>query len=161
MSARAGGRPRVRTAAAAAAAALALLLAGCGSSGGAEAGGPAAAPPGEEQTPAGPQAPAGEEDGMTGRTVPREELTPAEGSFTEEERDYLTGRVPEGTDPAAVLQLGTEACDRVGYLARHDRPAAVAALRDGEIPGAEDAIRHLCPEHTGLLEEALGEGGAE
>lgn len=100
----------------------------------------------------------GSDGGGEGDAVPRDELTPAGGgSFTEAEKDYLEGRVPEGSDPAAILQLGEEACDRVGYLERHDHEAAVSALRDGEIDNAEAAIENLCPEYRDLWAEASGE----
>ncbi|MDB1087820.1 hypothetical protein PJ985_09615 [Streptomyces sp. ACA25] len=92
-----------------------------------------------------------------GKPVPEDELlAPEEREFTAEERDYLKDRVPEGADPAAILDSGREACRRVGYLSRHDRAGAVEALRDGEIENAEDAIGSLCPEHRPLLTEARG-----
>lgn len=163
----------------AAVAALAVaLLAGCGSDAGDDGSGSAAgsAPPAAEEGDAAPpegaegpaepaeaapsepaelgEPPAAEEDGLTGETVPVEELTPPAGEFTEEQREYLTDRVPEGADPVAVLESGRDACDRIGYLARHDRDAAVAALRDGAVPGAAEAVPHLCPDHTDLLREA-------
>ncbi len=91
--------------------------------------------------------------------VPPEELAellPSGAEFTEEQREYLTERVPRGVDPAAILELGTEICDRLGYLDRHDPEAAAEALRGGELPGAEAAVEHLCPEHAGLLDETAG-----
>ena len=142
---------------------LAALLAGCGAGGGGEDSGADRSIP--AVTPSGPGA-AAPEDGTNGdagseaagnlpeETLPEEELTPAEGEFTEEQREYLAGRVPRGVDPNAILALGTEACERVGYLARHDPEGAVAALREEEIPGADEAVSHLCPEYTELLEEA-------
>ncbi|MDT0344573.1 hypothetical protein [Streptomyces litchfieldiae] len=102
-------------------------------------------------------APGAEDDGIPEETIPRAELTPAEGEFSEEEQDYLTERVPEGADPAAILELGSAACDRLGYLDRHDPEAAVTALREGDIPDAEAAVEHLCPEYADLLTEARGE----
>ncbi|WP_190232912.1 hypothetical protein [Streptomyces avicenniae] len=89
-------------------------------------------------------------------TVPEDELAPPDGEFTEEQREYLTDRVPEGVDPGAILDLGTEACDRLGYLQRHDPESIGAAVRDGEIPGVEDAVTHLCPEYADLLPEGDG-----
>lgn len=88
-------------------------------------------------------------------TVPGDELELAgEAELSAEEREYLTDRVPRGSDPAAVLDVGRETCDRLGYLARHDPNGAAAAVRDGELPGAEDAVTHLCPEHRDLLDPA-------
>lgn len=49
-------------------------------------------------------------------------------------------------DPAAVLQSGEEACQRIERTAKRDKDAAVGALVAGEIPGAKDAITFLCPE---------------
>jgi hypothetical protein len=79
------------------------------------------------------------------------------GEFSEKEKDFLSGRVPEQMEPAAVLDLGKEACQRISRTARHDKDAVVAALVTGEIPDAEPAITHLCPEHEPLL-EAAGKG---
>jgi hypothetical protein len=139
-----------------AAAAAAVLLGGC--SGGGEgreparADGPATASSSaateeksssstERATPKGPK-------------VPESELTPATGSFTKKEKEYLADRVPEGMDPAAVLQIGQETCQRISRTAEHDRDAAVDAIRTGEIANAESAITHLCPEQRPLLEAA-------
>lgn len=166
--------------AAALAAAVLLVLAGCGGSddggGSADAGATTTATASATASATATQSPSGESDsessdsgdesgggsgsdgGGEGDAVPRDELTPAGGgSFTEAEKDYLEGRVPEGSDPAAILQLGEEACDRVGYLERHDHEAAVSALRDGEIDNAEAAIENLCPEYRDLWAEASGE----
>ncbi|GAB2915678.1 hypothetical protein [Streptomyces mayteni] len=93
-------------------------------------------------------------EGVQDETVPEDELTPQEGEFTEEQRDFLTDRVPAGADPGAILEVGDEACYRIGYLERVDREAALTALRDGEIPSAEAAVEHLCPEYAELLAEA-------
>ncbi|MFI7273283.1 hypothetical protein [Streptomyces sp. NPDC049879] len=103
----------------------------------------------------------GDGDGATPDTptVPDDELAPPGGEFTEEQQEYLTDRVPEGVDPGAILDLGTEACDRLGYLQRHDPASIGAAVRDGEIPGAEDAVAHLCPEYADLLPEPAGGEG--
>ncbi|WP_129839563.1 hypothetical protein [Streptomyces sp. RFCAC02] len=79
--------------------------------------------------------------------------TDAGERLTEEQEEYLEGRVPDGTDPDAILGLGTEACDRLGYLQRHDPDGVAAAVREGEIPGAEEAVAHLCPEYAELLED--------
>ncbi|RKN12140.1 hypothetical protein [Streptomyces radicis] len=149
------------------AAALALTACGGGDGGGGDGDGddgaaptaPASASASDGAAP-GP-APEDEQeeadDGIPDETVPTDELTPPEGEFSEEQQGYLTDRVPEGVDPGAILDLGAEACDRIGYLERHDREAAVAALRDGEIPDAEPAVEHLCPEYAELLTEARGE----
>jgi hypothetical protein len=126
-----------------------LTVAGC-SSGGEPAARNDTAPLAEATSPGQPSP----DDGIPDETVPLEELTPPEGAFREREREYLTDRVPEGADPAAILQLGSEACDRIGYLERHDTEGAVNALRTGEIPDAEAAIEHLCPEYAELLAEA-------
>lgn len=89
-----------------------------------------------------------------GPVLPDSRLTPATGSFTAREKKYLSGRVPEGTDPAAVLQLGQEACERLARTAKADRDAAVAALIAGDIPGARDAVDGLCPDQKALLRAA-------
>jgi hypothetical protein len=91
--------------------------------------------------------------GAAGRqpTVPRAQLTPATGTFTERERDYLVGKVPEGMDPAAVLQAGQESCERIATAAGAGTASARQAVRDGEIPDARDAITYLCPRYRNLL----------
>jgi hypothetical protein len=86
--------------------------------------------------------------------VPKAELTPATGSFTEKQKEYLVDRVPEGYEPAAVLEAGQAACQRIGRTAKVDRKAAVDALKSGEIAGAKDAVLHLCPKHKPLLQAA-------
>lgn len=86
--------------------------------------------------------------------VPTGELTPATGSFTQKEKKYLEGRVPRGIDPASVLVSGKDTCQRITRTADVDRAAAVDAIRSGEIGGAEAAIKYLCPQHEGLLQEA-------
>jgi hypothetical protein len=78
------------------------------------------------------------------------------GKFSKKEKEYLSGRVPEQMEPAAVLDLGKEACQRIGRTARHDEDAVVAALVAGEIPDAEAAVTHLCPEYEPLLKAAKG-----
>lgn len=128
-----------------------------------------AARPGEQETqeeqeqPGSPEgssgAPGVPEEGPAGDTVPVEELTPPAGDFSEEEKDYLTDRVPEGADPAAILELGSEACDRIGYLERNVPGGAGPALRDDDIPGAEAAVENLCPEYADLLAGARGTRG--
>ncbi|WP_030200512.1 hypothetical protein [Streptomyces sp. NRRL S-87] len=97
----------------------------------------------------------------TGPVISDDALKPATGSFTKQEKKYLSGRVPEKTDPAAVLQTGQEACQRVARTAKHDKDAAVAALVAGEIPNAEEAIPYLCPEQKPILaaaENGFGDG---
>jgi hypothetical protein len=89
-----------------------------------------------------------------GPKVPKAELTPATGTINEKEKEYLTDRVPKGVDPAAILEAGQEACDRITSLAGRDRKAAIAAIKSGEITGARDAITQLCPEHKPLLKAA-------
>lgn len=89
--------------------------------------------------------------GRAQATVPRARLTPATGTFTERQKDYLVGKVPEGMDPAAVLQNGQDACDRIADTVQEDAGAARRAVADGEIPGARDAIRYLCPKFQYLL----------
>ncbi|MCJ1680860.1 hypothetical protein MTF65_26640 [Streptomyces sp. APSN-46.1] len=87
----------------------------------------------------------------TGPVLPDAKLTPKTGSFTPNEKQYLSGRVPEKTDPAAVLQSGQESCQRVARTAKRDQDAATGAVIAGEIPGAKDAITHLCPEQKPIL----------
>ncbi|WP_103502886.1 hypothetical protein [Streptomyces sp. SM14] len=180
MGGRAGGRGPVTTAAAAALLALALLT-GCGSGsddgdGDGAAGGsrdtassPSSEPddggeePRDEDDPDGEDPEGGGTDGTgngsgdssgadsgggEGEKVPEVPL-----EFTEEEEKYLESQeVPTGTDPAAVMELGQEACDRIAYLARIAPETVADAVDEGEIPGAEDAVRHLCPEHADLLD---------
>ncbi|MDT0264810.1 hypothetical protein RM844_00745 [Streptomyces sp. DSM 44915] len=154
---------------------LLLLLAGCGGSAGEEpaedgAGRQAAATesagPAEERP-----APAGEADEETGEAageaagsaltdlssaepLPEDELAPPDGEFTEEQREFLVERVPAGVAPGAVLDQGMAACERLGYLARHAPEAIPEAVAAGEIPEAEAAVTHLCPEYAESLAPA-------
>jgi len=89
-------------------------------------------------------------------TVPDAELTPVTGSFTKKEKKYLSGRVPEGTDPAAILQAGQETCDRLAATAKIDRDATLGAIIAGDIKDAEGAVKGLCPELKPLIEDAEG-----
>ncbi|MFF4835590.1 hypothetical protein [Streptomyces sp. NPDC001315] len=150
------------------------LLAACGNGGGqhTEAAGstphPAASaassPSPSGSSPSGSSAAAPEaSEGSSGgsalgpkNTVPDDRLTPAAGSFTEKEKKYLSGRVPKGTDPAAILQAGQETCDRLAATAKIDRDATVGAIVAGEITGAEDAVKGLCPDLESLVEDAEG-----
>lgn len=162
-----------RRAAAAVLTAAALLagLAGCGSSGSGGAGaaggrspqaGPASGPAAGTERPAVPapgigpdgtaEPTAGRADTGPQKTVPKARLTPATGTFTDPERDYLVGKVPVGMDPAAVLQTGQAACERIANTADEDRAAARRAVNDGEITYARDAITYLCPAYRDLLD---------
>ncbi|MEU0097945.1 hypothetical protein [Streptomyces sp. NPDC006267] len=112
---------------------------------------PATPPAGEpgEPTAAGPSAPA-----APGPKTPSDAITPATGTFTKKQKEYLEDRVPEGMDPAAVLQTGQETCDRLRYLVKADRDTAVGAIAASEIPDAADAVAGLCPQHQDLVDEA-------
>ncbi|MET9568384.1 hypothetical protein ACFYNW_15970 [Streptomyces virginiae] len=147
-----------RSAAAAVLLAAALTLTACSSGGDdadadAKAKPPASsAAPDPADTPA-PSAPAADAK-PTGPVLPDAKLTPKTGSFTAEEKKYLSGRVPEKMDPAAVLQTGQEACQRVARTAKRDKDAATGAVITGEIAGAKDAITHLCPDQKPILAAA-------
>ncbi|MFF5444917.1 hypothetical protein [Streptomyces sp. NPDC012888] len=161
-----------RTAAAAVllATAAALTLTGCGSDGDkpeaeAKPKPPAASPvpdPADSAAPsAGASSPASPDAKPTGPVLPDAKLTPATGSFKDNEKKYLSGRVPEKMDPAAVLQTGQEACQRVERTAKRDKDAATASIVAGEIPNAKAAITHLCPEQKPILaaaEKGFGDG---
>ncbi|MFJ3979558.1 hypothetical protein [Streptomyces sp. NPDC090021] len=147
-----------RSAAAAVLLAAALTLTAC-SSGGDDADAQAkpkppasSAAPDPADTPA-PSEPAPDAK-PTGPVLPDAKLTPKTGSFTAEEKKYLSGRVPEKMDPAAVLQTGQEACQRVARTAKRDKDAATGAIITGEIRGAKDAITHLCPDQKPVLAAA-------
>ncbi|MCE7081304.1 hypothetical protein [Streptomyces sp. ST2-7A] len=92
--------------------------------------------------------------GRIGEPAPDQAPAVEDRAFSTEEREYLDGRVPRGADPAPILQAGLEACQRLGYLSRHDPDGAVEALRDGEIANAEEAVPTLCPEHRDLLDRS-------
>ncbi|MFC9295253.1 hypothetical protein ACFTWH_25510 [Streptomyces sp. NPDC057011] len=148
-----------RSAAAAVLLAAALTLTACSSDGGkadsgaeAKAKPPAASPaPDPADTPP-PSADPGAKP--TGPVLPDAKLTPKTGSFTPQEKKYLSGRVPEKMDPAAVLQGGQDACQRVERTAKRDKDAATGAVITGEIPGAKDAITLLCPAQQPVLAAA-------
>ncbi|MEV8530914.1 hypothetical protein [Streptomyces sp. NPDC051211] len=146
---------------------LTLTLAGCSSGGDEKDAEPKAKPPAASSVPdpadsSAPAAPPASPDAKpTGPVLPEAKLTPATGSFKENEKTYLRGRVPENMDPAAVLQTGQEACQRVERTAKRDKDAATAAVISGEIKGAKDAITHLCPAQKPILaaaEKGFGDG---
>ncbi|MFG2878146.1 hypothetical protein ACGFYU_24595 [Streptomyces sp. NPDC048337] len=147
-----------RSAAAAVLLAAALTLTACSSDGGKADSGAEAKPPASSSVPdpADTPAPAASAPDAkpTGPVVPDSKLTPKTGSFTPQEKKYLSGRVPEKMDPAAVLQRGQEACQRVERTAKRDKDAATGAVITGEIPGAKDAITLLCPEQQPILAAA-------
>ncbi|MET9859912.1 hypothetical protein ABZY93_11450 [Streptomyces smyrnaeus] len=152
------------TAVAALVAATLALTAGCGADGdkqrraqeGDKSGRPgASAPPSPGKEPPPPKE--GQERRPEDRAtpkLPRDQLTPATGSFTKKEKKYLVGRVPEGLEPAAVLEAGRTACARLRTTAEVSRKDAISALRTGEIDNAGPAITHLCPTFKPLLKAA-------
>ncbi|MFI8186450.1 hypothetical protein OG539_14885 [Actinacidiphila glaucinigra] len=157
---------RVATAAAVLVTAAAVLLTGCssGSDGKDTAAGDTPAPTAATSAPV-PDEPATPTDPASdavpsGPKVPKDELTPVTGSFTKKEKDYLSGRVPKGTDPAAVLQLGQETCDRIARVAEVDKDAAIGGIITGQIGGAKGAVTHLCPDQEDVL-AAAGTGFAD
>ncbi|MFI1190087.1 hypothetical protein [Streptomyces californicus] len=89
-----------------------------------------------------------------GPKTPSDAITPATGTFTKQQKKYLEDRVPQGMDPAAVLQTGQETCDRLRYLVKADRDTAVGAVATEEIPDAAAAVAGLCPQHQDLVDEA-------
>jgi hypothetical protein len=145
----------------------ALTVAGCSSSGGTDgdetppAAPPAASAPSAAGRAAGEREPEadsgpGAKASTAGPVRPDPKLTPATGSFTEKEKKYLSGRVPDSVEPAAVLEIGKESCQRIERTAGHDKDAAVAAVVSGEIREAADAITHLCPSQQPVLDAAEG-----
>ncbi|MFE7483335.1 hypothetical protein [Streptomyces sp. NPDC057552] len=124
----------------------------------------AAATPTAPTTPEAPTAPATEEPAVSGPSAPAataegpktptDQLTPATGSFTKKQKEYLKDRVPQGMDPAAVLQTGQETCDKLRYLVKADRDTAVGAIAAEDISDAPAAVAGLCPEHQELVDEA-------
>ncbi|MEU5833697.1 hypothetical protein ABZ820_08410 [Streptomyces diacarni] len=156
-----------RAAAAALVAAALALTAGCGGDGGRQhgdgegsdhAGRPgatatASASPGASASPRAKDDGGAPDDEATAK-VPRSRLTPATGSFTTKEKDYLVDRVPRGLEPAAVLEAGRTACERIATTAESSEKDAISALKAGEIDQAEPAVRHLCPKFAPLLEAA-------
>ncbi|WP_407564501.1 hypothetical protein [Streptomyces sp. 184] len=157
MSARTTGRARgtrlSRTALATVAAAAAAVLALAGCSGGDDGDDAAKAPASQQEgdragKDPGPEAQEKADD--TGK-VPEEELAPAEGEFSEKEKTYLKDRVPEGVDPAAILEAGEEACAKIESAAATDEKLAQQAIRSGDIANAEDAVHTLCPQYEDLL----------
>ncbi|MEU4727226.1 MULTISPECIES: hypothetical protein [unclassified Streptomyces] len=146
-----------RSAAAAVLLTAALTLTACSSGGDKADSGAKAKPPASSAAPdpADTPPPSADPDAKpTGPVLPDAKLTPKTGSFTAQEKKYLSGRVPEKMDPAAVLQGGQEACQRVERTAKRDKDAATGAVIAGEIPGAKDAITFLCPEQKPILAAA-------
>ncbi|MDF9812834.1 hypothetical protein [Streptomyces sp. SPB162] len=150
---------RVTAAAVISTAAAVVLLTGCSSSGHDDtkaappaATGPTASAPasgGLDQNPTATAAPT-----TPGPTVPAAELKPKTGSFTRQQKQYLTGRVPKGSDPAAVLEVGQESCDKITFIAKRDPDAAASGILLGQITGAHDAVPALCPEQKPVLAAA-------
>ncbi|MFJ4860243.1 hypothetical protein [Streptomyces sp. NPDC088748] len=155
-----------RSAAAAVLLTAALTLTACSSGGDKADSGAKPKPPASSAAPdpadaAQPSAAAAADAKPTGPVLPDAKLTPKTGSFTAEEKKYLSGRVPEKMDPAAVLQTGQDACQRVARTAKRDKDAATGAVITGEIAGAKDAINLLCPEQKPILavaEKGFAEG---
>ncbi|MFD9409521.1 hypothetical protein ACFWBN_21225 [Streptomyces sp. NPDC059989] len=147
-----------RSAAAAVLLTAALTLTACSSGGGKADSGAEAKPPASSSAPDPADTPASAAPAPdakpTGPVLPDAKLTPKTGSFTPQEKKYLSGRVPEKMDPAAVLQGGQESCQRVERTAKRDKDAATGAVITGEIPGAKDAITHLCPAQQPILAAA-------
>ncbi|MFF8605711.1 hypothetical protein ACF06X_07205 [Streptomyces sp. NPDC015346] len=148
-------------AAAAAVLAALLTLAACSSDDGdgaadrSKAAGPSrSATVPDRQAEVAPTGPTPSVSASRGPVVPDAELKPVTGSFTPDEKAYLSGRVPRSMDPAALLQTGQESCQRLERTAKRDRDAAVGALVAGDIPDAEAAVNHLCPERKPLLATA-------
>ncbi|WP_327291382.1 hypothetical protein [Streptomyces sp. NBC_01198] len=152
-------------------AAAALLLGGCGSGSSGGKDGPRAgdrpstvvsAPAGATataSTAAPGTAPATEGSGSAANApkVPDARLTPpGGGSFTKQQKTYLSGRVPQGTDPAAVLEGGQEICDRLTRTAKIDKDAAASAIVTGDISmsGASAAVSALCPDQQSVIDAA-------
>ncbi|NEA56810.1 hypothetical protein G3I60_22385 [Streptomyces sp. SID13666] len=133
-------------------AAAVVFLTGCSSSDPKAAAPPTASAPasgGLDQNPTATAAPT-----TPGPTVPAAELTPATGSFTKQQKQYLTGRVPKGSDPAAVLELGQESCDKIKFIAKRDPDAAASGIVLGQISSAHDAVTALCPDQKPVLAAA-------
>ncbi|MGW7441211.1 hypothetical protein [Streptomyces sp. NPDC054849] len=154
-----------RSAAAAVLLTAALTLTACSSGGDKADSGAKAKPPASSPVPDPADTPPTSEPAAdakpTGPVLPDAKLTPKTGSFTAQEKKYLSGRVPEKMDPAAVLQTGQDACQRVERTAKRDKDAATGAVITGEIAGAKDAITHLCPEQKPILaaaEKGFAEG---
>ncbi|KUO14950.1 hypothetical protein [Streptomyces dysideae] len=148
-----------RSAAGVVALAALLTLSGCGSGSDTEAkpkttqrisDDQAAAVPDDQTSPSAK----GSSTPSKGPVLPDSKITPVTGSFTAKEKKYLHGRVPENMDPAAVLQIGQEACQRIERTAAHDKDAAIGALIAGDVPSADDAITQLCPKQKPLLDAA-------
>jgi hypothetical protein len=146
---------RVALAAAVTSTAAAVLLTGCSASHHDKAGATAhaAKTAGAGSTASKPVDP-GKDDKPAGPKIPKSKLTPATGTFTAAQRAYLAGRVPKGTDPAAVLQLGQETCQRLTEVAKTSRDAAIGGIITGQIEGVKGATDHLCPKDAPLLDAA-------
>ncbi|MDX6312210.1 MAG: hypothetical protein QOF84_1273 [Streptomyces sp.] len=145
---------RVSAAAAVLMTAAAVLLTGCSSDNSATtaaAGATGSATATEEPTqPVDP----GKDTLPSGTKIPDDQLTPVTGTFTKTQRAYLKGRVPKGTDPAAILQLGQETCDRIAEVSKVNRDAVIGAIITGQITGAKGAVTHLCPQQASILAAA-------
>ncbi|WP_374982894.1 hypothetical protein [Streptomyces fradiae] len=119
-------------------------------------GGPTASAPARPTASGAPDGPVHGPSAPAGPVRPDAALTPATGTFTPQEKKYLSGRVPTSADPAAVLDIGRETCQRLSRTARHDKDAAAAAVVAGDVRDAPDAVAHLCPDQRPVLDAARG-----
>lgn len=147
MSARTTRGTRAVLATVAAAAAAVLALAGCSGDDGDDDAAKKTPASQQEKDPS-PQAETPDDDT---EKVPESDLEPAEGEFSEKEKTYLKDRVPQGVDPAAILEAGEEACAKIESAAATDDKLAREAIRSGDIAHAEDAVHTLCPQYEDLL----------
>lgn len=101
------------------------------------------------------------EAGAGTRKVPTtaKEATRAEGARLTRKEKAFAGKLGTGESdiaPAAIVELGHEACDRLSFLNAADPSVIPAALASGQIANAAQAIENLCPEFTRQQEAANG-----
>jgi hypothetical protein len=88
--------------------------------------------------------------------TPKEALMAEEKNLTAAETEFVTAMNEPETYAGAVLEAGREVCDRLEYLSKVDPGILPAVLASGDIPNAEEAAAHLCPEFTPQLMEGNG-----
>ena len=89
-------------------------------------------------------------------TSPKEALKAEEKNLTAAETEFVTVMNEPETYMGAVLEAGREVCDRLEYLSKVAPDILPAVLASGDIPNAEEAAAHLCPEFTPQLKEGTG-----
>lgn len=79
-----------------------------------------------------------------------------------EKKFIASAERPSAVDPRAVAEVGEETCQRLDFLEKADAASIPGVLTSEELPDAEAAVRHLCPEFSSQMRlAAAGFGDGE